>query len=74
MMSMNLSDIAIWSNKGSDYRGIISLISKNEAISLMQNADCKNRNIIKHKDLLWHIKVDRESLNFDNIEIEKNKL
>ena len=40
MMSMNLSDIAILSiKKGFDYRCIISLISKNEAINLMQNAD-----------------------------------
>ena len=38
MMSMNLSDIAILNIKGSDYRCIISLISKNEAINLMQNA------------------------------------
>ena len=30
MMSMNLSDIAILKNKGSDYRCIISLISKHE--------------------------------------------
>ena len=39
MMSMNLSDIAIVNIKGSDYCCIISLISKNEAINLMQNAD-----------------------------------
>ena len=39
MMSMNLSDIAILNIKGSDYRCIISLISKNEAITLMQKAD-----------------------------------
>ena len=39
MMSMNLSDIATLNIKGSDYRCIISLISKNEAINLMQNAD-----------------------------------
>ena len=39
MMSMNLSDIAILNIKGSDYCCIISLISKNEAIHLMQNAD-----------------------------------
>ena len=38
MMSMNLSDIAILNIKGSDYRCIISLISKNEAITLLQNA------------------------------------
>ena len=34
MMSMNLSDIAILNIKGSDYRCIISLISKNDAINL----------------------------------------
>ena len=38
MMSMNLSDIAILNIKGSDCHCIISLISKNEAINLMQNA------------------------------------
>ena len=39
MMSMNLSDIAILNIKCSDYRCIISLISKNETTKLMQNAD-----------------------------------
>ena len=39
MMSLNLSDIAILNIKGSDYRCIISLISKNKAIKLLQNAD-----------------------------------
>ena len=39
MMSVNLSDIAILSIKGSDYRSVISLISKNEATNLLQNAD-----------------------------------
>ena len=38
-MSVNLSDIAILNNKVSDYRFIISLISKNEAINLLRNAD-----------------------------------
>ena len=38
-MSVNLSDTAILSIKGFDYRCIISLISKNEATNLMQNAD-----------------------------------
>ena len=36
---MNLSDIPILYIKGSDYCCIISLISKNEAINLMHNAD-----------------------------------
>ena len=39
MMSMNLSDIAILNIKCADYRCIISGISKNVAINLMQNAD-----------------------------------
>ena len=36
---MNLSGIAILNIKGSDYCCIISLISKNETIHLMQNVD-----------------------------------
>ena len=39
MMSMNLSNIAILNIKGSDYCCIISLISKSEAIKLLQNTD-----------------------------------
>ena len=39
MMSINLSDIAILNIKGYDYRCIISLVNKNEAINLMPNAD-----------------------------------
>ena len=39
MMSVNLSDIAILNIKGSDHRCIISLISKNEAMNLLQSAD-----------------------------------
>ena len=39
MMSINLCDIAILNMKGSDYCCIISLISKNEAKNLLQNAD-----------------------------------
>ena len=39
MMSINLSNIAILSIKGSDYRCIINLIRKNEVIFLVRNAD-----------------------------------
>ena len=39
MMSMNLSDIAISNIKGSDYRCIISGISKSEALNSIQNID-----------------------------------
>ena len=39
MMSINFRDVAILNIKGSDYDCIISLISKNEATNLLQNAD-----------------------------------
>ena len=39
MTSLNLSDIAILNTKGSDNHCIISLISKNETINLLQNAN-----------------------------------
>ena len=39
IMSMNLSNIAILNIKSSDHECIISLISKNESIKLIQNAD-----------------------------------
>ena len=39
MMYVNFSNIAILNIKGSYNRCIISLISKNEAINLTQNAD-----------------------------------
>ena len=39
MLSMNLSDIGILNIKGSDYCCIVSLISKCEAVNLVQNAD-----------------------------------
>ena len=38
-MSINLSIVAILNIKDSDYGSIISLISKNEAILLLQNVD-----------------------------------
>ena len=44
MMSINLSDSAILNIKDSDYRCSISLISKNEAINLTQNADLTEKN------------------------------
>ena len=61
MMPSNLSDIAIINIKGSGYRCIISFISKNEAINLIQN-------------LCSYIKIGKEILTFGNIEIEKYKI
>ena len=45
MISVNLTDIAIFNIQGCDYRCIISLISKNEAINVMQNADLFEKNL-----------------------------
>ena len=39
MMSMNLSDIATFNIKGSDYCCLISLISKNDTINSKENVD-----------------------------------
>ena len=44
MMSVNLSDIAILNIKSSDYRCIIRLISKNDAIRLLQNPYLSEKN------------------------------
>ena len=41
MMSINLNDIAILNIKSSDYRRIISLINKNEAINYKQKKHYK---------------------------------
>ena len=78
MLSMNLSDIAVLNIKSSNYRRTISLISKNKTINLMQNADLTEleqniikQNIMKHKNLLSYIKMGKEILMFNNIEIEK---
>ena len=74
-MSINLSNIAILNIKASDYRRIINLISKNEAIKFMQNADLteKNEILLNIKNLFSHMKMGKEILTFGNIEIEKNK-
>ena len=56
MFSINLSDIAILNIKGFDYRCIISLIDKNEAIKLMQNADLTEKSrILKSIKICYHI-------------------
>ena len=43
MISVNLRDIAILNIKGSDDYCVISLISKNEAIRLIPNADLNKK-------------------------------
>ena len=69
---MNLSHIAILKIKSANYRCLISSIIKRKAINLMQYIELtKNRNI-KHKNLLSHIKMNKEILTFGDNEIEKN--
>ena len=53
--SINLIDIAILNSQGSDFRCIISLISKNEAINLLQNADLTEKSgTLKRKWKIIH--------------------
>ena len=51
MMSKNVSDVAILEMKNADYRCIISITSKNEAIKLLQSIDLteKSRTLQKNK-------------------------
>ena len=72
-MSINLSDAAILNIKDSDYCCIISLINKNEAVNIMQNADLteKSRILWNIKNLLSSIKIGKEILTFGDIEIKK---
>ena len=72
-MSINLSDIVNLNIKGSDCRCIISLISKIETINLMQNAYLteKSGTLLNLKNLFSDIKLGKEILTFDIIEIEK---
>ena len=72
-MWMSLTDIAILNIKSSNYCCIISGISKNETIDLnaRYRIDQKKRSSIKHKNLLSHIKMDKEIVTFCVIEIKK---
>ena len=66
IMSMNLCDIAILNTKGSVYCCVISGISTNEAINLMENAY-----LMEKSRTLKNIKMGKEFLTFGDIEIEK---
>ena len=46
MMSINLGNVAISKFKNVDYRRIITGISKNEAMKLLQNIDLTSKNSI----------------------------
>ena len=66
---MNLSDVVILNIKVSDHCCIISGISKNEAINLMQNTDLTKK--AEHKNLLSHIRMGKKILMFGYIEIQQ---
>ena len=51
-MSVNLSDIGILNIKGFDYRCIINLIIKDEAIKLLQIA-----NLTEESRILYNMKI-----------------
>ena len=52
---MSLSDIAILNITGADYHCIISEISKNEAMSLMQHADLTEKTEHYKTKIYFHI-------------------
>ena len=75
---MNLSSIAILNIKGFDYCFIISLISKNGPINLLQNNDFgKNRGTFKIeksiKKFKVYIRIEKTTIKFCDTEIEKLK-
>ena len=51
-MSVNLSDIGILNTKGFDYRCIINLVIKDEAIKLLQIA-----NLTEESRILYNMKI-----------------
>ena len=63
MLSLNLSDIAILNIQGSDYRCILTGISKNRTINLMQNVNLTEkkteRSNIKYNNFLLHLKIGK---------------
>ena len=72
IMSMSLSDIAILNIKGSDYRCIISLISKNEGKTLMQNAD-STKKVEHYEPLKNYYHILKWVKKFQRLEILKLK-
>ena len=84
MMSMNISDVAILNIKDSDYCCIISLISKNEAIHLLQNVNLTEKveyfnKLLVIKKILktilkLYIKMEKTITKFGDNEIKKQKI
>ena len=53
MMSIKLSNFAILKIKGSDYCCVISLMSKNETINLLQNVNSTEK--VEHYKKIWEL-------------------
>ena len=76
MMSISLSNTATLNIKSSDYHCIVSLISKNEATNLLQNADWTEKwEHYKKKKSFWKYmwKWKKTIIKLDDVEIKKNK-
>ena len=77
MMSISLSNTATLNIKSSDYHCIVSLISKNEATNLLQNADWTEKweHYKKKKKSFWKYmwKWKKTIIKLDDVEIKKNK-
>ena len=81
MMSMNPSDNAIFNIKGSDHHCTISLISKNKAIKVMQNAEHyktpkSNFEAVNEKSGNYKLKkyqMEKTIIKFGDVEIKKQK-
>ena len=67
MIFINLSDIAILNILGVDYRCIINLISKSDAVNVFQNADLTEGKI---KKFITTYKMGNEVTKFRDIEVE----
>ena len=71
MMSVKLNDIATLNFKGSDYVCIISLISKNDSIKLLQNTYLTEKSgALQIKRNIFILNV---YIKFDDIKIPKQK-
>ena len=73
-MSVNLGDIAVLNIERSDYCCIISLMSKNEAINFLQNADLaeKSGTLSVKKIYIFLkvcIKIEKAIIKFDDIKV-----
>ena len=68
---MDLSNIAILNIKGSDYGCIINLISKNETVNIMRNADLTEK--VEHYKTKSNFEAANLNENAENYKIKNTK-